>query len=370
MGENILEDQVEIDNPSDLSQNEARVLHSLIKWPDLTDQGIHSQIHMKKSTFSSIKARLKENDYFQKIYVPNFPLIGFEVMEIMHGHLNRFTSLSERMRVAGDVIKSFVEDFYVVSESNKAFNLSISENLTEYFKNQERFYKIYSENKFLTREGMKSQLYPFRISRVRSFLDFDSLIAKMFGFASEVTSYNLEMPTGNFEVVKLSKAEKKVLLGLIKYPEESDTLIADEVGVSRNTVANAKKRFLDENICFPKVIPNLSKLGLKLLVLSYRKFNPKTTMEQRKEASDLVRKHLSPFFYVSKNLDGFIISAHTSYEEYNRSMDEVVRYYLQHDYIEDEPITYNISIPDMTVIKNIEFLPLLEKYLEFSLSNK
>ena len=50
----------------ELSQNEARVLHSLVKWPNLTDQAIHSEIGMKKSTFSSIKTRLKENGYYNR----------------------------------------------------------------------------------------------------------------------------------------------------------------------------------------------------------------------------------------------------------------------------------------------------------------
>ncbi len=66
-------DQNNQDPLIDLSQNEARVLHSLVRWPDLTDQAIHSEIGMKKSTFSSIKTRLKEQDYYSRLFIPNFP---------------------------------------------------------------------------------------------------------------------------------------------------------------------------------------------------------------------------------------------------------------------------------------------------------
>lgn len=354
---------------ADLSQNERAVLHALIKWPDETDQTIHSQIGMKKSTFSSIKARLREQGYFQRYYVPNPPLLGFEMLMTMHGNLNRFSTIEERMRIAGETLKSFVEDFYVVSESNKAFNLSITQNLTEYSKNQEKFYQIYSANHFLTREGMSSEAFPFEISRVRAFMDFEALIAKLFGFASSPYKNDLLIPTGKVKSVKLSKAEKKVLIGLIKFPEESDTFIADEVGVSRNTVANAKRKFEEQRVCFPRVVPNLEKLGLKLMVFTHRRFNATTTMSQRETAAELVREHLSPFFYVSKNLDGFLISAHTSFEEYNRSMDEVMRFYLKNDYISEEPQNYHISIPNMETIKEFEFLPLIAKKLGFNLKD-
>ena len=353
------------DPSNSLSQNEARVLHSLIKWPDLTDQAVHSQIGMKKSTFSSIKTRLKENGYYTRYYVPNFPKIGLEMLVALHGHLNRFTSLEERMRVAKDLLESFVEDFHIASESNKAFNLSASTNLTEYSKNQEKFVQLYSENKFLDKNGMSVVYFPFEISRVRAFMDYESLVAKIFGFASDSYDKRQTIPNGQVTRAKLTKAEKKVLAGLVQFPEESDTLIADKVGVSRNTVANAKKKFLEQNICFPRAVPNLQKLGLKILVFSYRKFNPMTTMTQRAEASEMVRQLLAPFMYISKNLDGIVVSAHRSFEEYNQAHDEIMRFYLKHDYIIDEPISYQMSMNNINYIKEFDFLPLTLKTLGF-----
>ena len=223
---------------TDLSQNEARVLHSLVRWPDLTDQAIHSEIGMKKSTFSSIKTRLKEQNYYTHLFVPNFPKIGFELMLVMFGQLNRFTTYEERMRIAGDTVKSFTEDFYGLSESNKSFTLSVSENYTEYAKNLQKFLSLYAENKFLSKEGMITRTYPFELSRIYSFLDYESLLAKNFGFISEEYEKRITIPTGPTKVAKLSRAERKVLAGLVKYPEETDTLIADEVGHSQRRIAH------------------------------------------------------------------------------------------------------------------------------------
>ena len=114
------------------------------------------------------------------------------------------------------------------------------------------------------------------------------------------------IPTGKGKKIKLTKAERKVLVGLVQHPDETDTLIAEQVGVSRNTVANAKRIF-EKGICFPRVVPNLEKLGFKLLAFNYRKFNPKISSQDRIDAIENGRDKLNPHFYISKNLDGFII---------------------------------------------------------------
>ena len=349
----------------ELSQNESRVLHSIVKWPELSDQAIHSKIGMKKSTFSSIKTRLKENGYYKRLFIPNFPKIGFEMLHLMFGQLNRFTTYEERMRIANETIKGFTEDFFVVSEANQAFNLSVSQNYTEYAKNLETFLQLYSENKFLSKEGMFDNAFPFEISQCFSFLDYESLLAKSFGFISEEYEKRYTIPTGPVEKAKLSRAERKVLAGLVKYPEETDTLIAEEVGVSRNTVANAKRKFLKEEICFTRVIPNIKKLDHRTLVFSFVRFNPKISDEQRSNTVELVRNLMAPIFYINKNLDGFIISAHASEEEFDQLNDELMSFYMKNEIVLDDPVTYKIDSSKMNVIKDLEFLPSTLKVLGF-----
>lgn len=350
----------------DLSQNEARVLHSLVKWPNLSDQAIHSQIGMKKSTFSSIKTRLKEQGYYQRYFIPNFPKIGFELFMLMHGRLNRFTTYEERMRIAKDTLLSFTEDFHVISEANQAYHLSVSQNYTEYAKNYEKYIQLYSQNNFLSKEGMTVTHFPFQISEIHSFMDYESLIGKLFDFTTDKYNTRSTIPTGKTQKIKLTRAERKVLAGLVKYPEESDTLIAENIGVSRNTVANAKRKFLSKNICFPRVVPNLEKLGLKILNFTYRKFNPKMTQGQKVEAVETVREHLSPHFFITKNMEGFYVSAHISDDEFEDETKFVNNFYAKLGFVMEDPITYRMDISQMNVIKDFDFLPMSLKILGFS----
>lgn len=348
-----------------LSQNESLVLFALTKYPGNTDQAIHSQINMKKSTFSSIKTRLKEENYYNRYFIPTFPKIGFELIMLMFGHLNQFTTFEERMRIAEDTVKSFKEDFQVVSEANQAYNLSVSQNYTEFAKNLQKFQQLYSENKFLSKKGMQTVSFPFEITRIHSFLDYEALLAKLFGFSSDPYPKQSIIPTGPVSLVKLTRAERKVLAGLVKYPDDTDTLIAEEVGVSRNTVANAKRKFLKKGICFPRVVPNINKLDLKLLVFSYRKFNPRLPADIREEAIELTRRKLAPHFYLSKNLDGFLISSHQNNDEYEEANDEMMRFYNKVEYLTEEPQYLKIDVTKVNIIKELDFLPITIKTLGF-----
>jgi hypothetical protein len=133
------------------------------------------------------------------------------------------------------------------------------------------------------------------------------------------------------------------------------------MNVSRNTVASAKKKFLEEKLLYPKIIPNLKSLGYNLLVFIHKKFNPGSTVEDRVEATELVKKELTPFIYVSKDLEGIIVTAFRDYLDFNRTWGNVLKIFLKRDYIREEPLVYTLSIPNMTVIKSFDFLQLIEK---------
>lgn len=345
----------------ELSENESAVLHALIKWPNLSDQSVHLNIKMKKSTFSSIKTRLSDQNYFKRIYVPNFPKLGFELLIAMHGKLNRFSTFEERMRIAGDLVSSFTEDFSAIAEDNQSFNMSVAIKYTDYLRNSEKFIELYMLNNFLSKEGMNFTIFPFELSRIYSFLDYEALVAKVFNITDDNYDNRKIIDTGSTKVVKLTRAERKVLSGLTKYPEESDTTISKQIAVSRNTVANAKRKFLKKNICFMRVVPDLDKLGMTTLNFTYRKFNTKLKEKERIEAVNTVRSLFAPHFYISNKIEGIFVSAHKSMDEYKAANDELMDYYHKKDYVVEEPKSYQYNINSTKTIKENHFLPMILK---------
>ena len=60
-----------------------------------------------------------------------------------------------------------------------------------------------------------------------------------------------------------------------------------------------------------------------------------------------------------------MVSAHSSMDEFNKSYDELMSYYMKHEFIIDEPISYQMNIPSMNTTKELNFLPITLKVLGF-----
>ncbi len=73
----------------------------------------------------------------------------------------------------------------------------------------------------------------------------------------------------------LSMNHMRVLIGLCNYPMESDSFIANKIGVKRSTYATVKKRLTDppNSILSPINIPNFHMLGAELLSIYNVKLN-------------------------------------------------------------------------------------------------
>ena len=65
-----------------LLRSEKLVLYGLVKYPLLNDRELAEQLDMKMSTLTAINNQLKENDMFYSVSVPDFSMLGNELMII------------------------------------------------------------------------------------------------------------------------------------------------------------------------------------------------------------------------------------------------------------------------------------------------
>jgi hypothetical protein len=340
------------------------VLHALVKWPDLSDKVIRSRIGMRHSPYNSAKIRLKDLGYYRRCHVPNFPKIGFELLLVTHGLFIQKSTRSEGEQVTENPLQLFTEDIYHVSESGYFLSLTISENFTQYMKNFQDFTKETAKNDYLSLDQITSRVYPFALSIIWTFLDFEDLLTKHLSGFSETNSDRRSISSIYKQKSRLSNTEKKCLIGFIIYPEGSDHFLSKKINVSRTTISQTRKKFLDQRLCVPRVIPNLHKLGFKFLALTFYQLHPSITENQGIEASALIRHHLAPHIYVSCNNDGFLLSAHSSLEEFDQVNNELIQWFMKNEYTIDEPVTHIISIPDMTEWKDFNFEPLMLKLFD------
>jgi DNA-binding MarR family transcriptional regulator len=351
---------------NNLSYNEKLILYGLVRYPLSSDNEICNIFELKKSTFSTIKKRLSLKGYFKSIRVPIFQHLGCELLIVSYGKLNQNTSLKERLNISKKLWLSTPEHFFIVSESNQAIILSISKNITDFEERFEDITQIYKEYEFFDGRGFTTILFPFNLFRIFSFFDFAPFLNRYFNldfnddFEDNLISKKVKCQT---QYRDLTRLEKIVFYEFVKHPEYSDYKIAEVAKCSRHTVSRMKNEFYSEKLMRTTRIVNLNKLGLGILAFTHSRFNPKTTIDERKQYIQKVVDLQTPIFNISRRLEGVMITPFKNYTEYQDIHGEVTRYSARENLLQEDPTTMLLSIPRMTVLKDHENAMLVKKVL-------
>ncbi len=351
---------------NNLSYNEKMILYGLVKYPLKSDNEICNIYDLKKSTFSTIKKRLLVKNYFRSIRVPIFQHLGCELLIVSYGKLNQNTTLKERLNISRKLWLSTPEHFHIMSESNQAIILSISKNITDFEERFEDITQIYKEYEFFEGRGFTTILFPFNLFRIFSFFDYAPFLNRFFklgfddDFKDNLISKKVMCQVKHRELTKL---EKKVFFELIKNPEYSDYKIAEVADCSRHTVSRMKNEFYAEKLMRTTRLINLDKLGLGILAFTHSRFNPKTTLDERKNYLQKVSDLQTPIFNISRRLEGVMITPFKNYAEYQDIHGEVTRFSAREDLLQEDPMTMLLSIPRMSVLKDHENAMLVKKVL-------
>lgn len=350
-----------------LSHNEKLILYGLVKYPLKSDNEICNILDLKKSTFSTIKKRLFLKNYFRSIRVPIFQHLGCELLVVSYGKLNQNTTLEERLNISKKLWLGTPEHFYIVSESNQAIILSISKNITDFEERFEDITQIYKEYEFFEGRGFTTLLFPFKLFRIFSFFDFGPFLNRFFKLNLEgeedinIVSKKYMCDVKEREMTKL---EKRIYYELIQHPNYSDYKIADVAKCSRHTVSRMKNNFFNEKLMRTTRIMNLEKLGLSILAFTHSRFNPKTTLNERKNYLQKVVDLQTPIFNISRRLEGVMLTPFKDFEEYQRIHGEVTRFSAREEMLQEDPQTMLLSIPRMTTLRNHDNSLLVKKILD------
>ena len=132
----------------------------------------------------------------------------------------------------------------------------------------------------------------------------------------------------------LRDVELKLVSELMKNSRRSDRELAKAVGVSQPTIGRIIAR-LEKNGIIEQytMIPNFSKLGFKLLVMTFVKRRKDTTPEEQdkiakigKEAVDKSLKNIMTMRGIGLGYETVIISVHEDYSSYQELMRDVKQF--------------------------------------------
>lgn len=120
---------------------------------------------------------------------------------------------------------------------------------------------------------------------------------------------------------------KKLLYELIKDSSRSDRELGRVMGVSQPTVSRLKKILLEKGLIMGfTIIPDFSKMGYKLLVLTFVKRKTLlSSSEERQKGHEITKEWMSNQpniifgdYCRGMGMDGFMISFHKSYEDFDK----------------------------------------------------
>ena len=351
-------------NNTALSYNEKLILYGLVKYPLTSDNEICNIFNIRKSTFSTIKKRLFQKNYFRSIRVPIFQHLGCELLVVAYGKLNQNTTLKERLNISKKLWLGIPEHFYIISESNQAIILSISKNITDFEERFEDITQIYKEYEFFEDNGFTTILFPFQLFRIFSFFDYAPFLNRYFqlDFKTDddinIVSKKVMCTVRHYEMTKL---EKRIYFELIQNPYYSDYKIAEVARCSRHTVSRMKTKFYSEKLMRTTRI--IDKLGLSILAFTHSRFNPKTTLNERKRYLQKVVDLQTPIFNISRRLEGVMLTPFINFEEYQSIHGTVTRFSAREELLQKDPSTMLLSIPRMTTLRDHDNSLLVKKIL-------
>ena len=109
-----------------LKGNRAKVLWSLVRYPDAKMKTLANMLDMKMSTFSTSKDTLFRKGYLRRIRVPCVQRLGCELLGIVYANFNPMISATKRSEYSKKTVEIYDELFLSVGEAHLGFSLNFS----------------------------------------------------------------------------------------------------------------------------------------------------------------------------------------------------------------------------------------------------
>jgi len=346
----------------ELTKKEKLLLYGLSKYPKFTDKKLSEKLNLKHSTVTSIRHRLKVNEFYRSFNIPRLQNMGCKMLVVIYSNFSPLVPLEERVKITGKTIEVFDEIFFSAGVQDKGFSLSLAQNYASIGKINDIRTKTFGGRGLLEDEYPNMIVFPFEISKVYRFFDYAPLLKNNFNLDLKLDENSKNIDFKNEGNIILTNSEKKIYCMLIKYPELHDREIGEKIGVSRHTVSRVRRNFEEKNLIRKINLPNLKELGFEILTFSHIKFDPRNSPNMEKnEASQLLCN--STILMASRTFEAFMLSAHPNYDEYNKDKTRVMQILKENKWIAKDPKILTYSLNELIVIKDLRFAPIAKKII-------
>ena len=350
-----------------LSEREQLVMANLVQYPDIPDFELASKIGIKRSTFSTIKKRLRDKKYYTHVYLPNvayfnieFITLNIRVISELSSYYAVSDSSDEKKSVDFlDILKNSNRLLFSAVESNLALTLSCYEN---YSKFEEISCQL--ENKLLNlgiNLSLQQELhFPIRLSEFPRFLDYSKSLFRLFGISLEE---KLEKPIflpPQGPQLRITQVGQEILYSFLEAPGRTPREVSQLTGRPRTTTTRWLKKFVDSGVIVPRLFPNTKKLGLNILLLCrYCIISSQASTIER--SLSLIDKVLTPIILLRFGFDVIVTAVFSSFEEAKLAETHLISLMSDSDILFDVEYRNFLSLPHtITTLDYMDsFMPIL-----------
>jgi len=347
-----------------ISSRENLVLYHMVRNPDHSDRELGADTGLKLSTVTAIRTRLHARGYYSRVRVPHLQGFGGELLAVTYFYYKATIPLEIRLITGNKLVRDHKEVFWAGSEYTQALSLQFARNLTDARRNIAEIKELYTAQGFLDDGGVTFLTFPFEISKVPLFFNFEPLLRQSLGLSDEpkdLASLPGYLVEGDGQSIKLTNVGKRVYHGLIAWPEHTDTELSKVISVSQRTVTKLRNKFEHAGLFKSVMIPNLAKLGFKMLVFDHAKLNLRIPEKQRTEILNVLASIKPPIFMAVGGDDVVALTAYEDFETYRRCMNSFSEVYKQEDIFVREPKRLMFSLAEMKMLKEHVYGPIVAK---------
>jgi PAS domain S-box-containing protein len=325
-----------------LTDKEKLVLYAITAYPGLNDHELAEKIKIHRSTITSIRNRLRRENVYRCVVIPNLYALGCTIFVGIYGSFVEHSDKREKIKE----LFSKTKCCYVQASDDAFIVMLAARDLIEARSSTDDILR--SGMKFkLFKENPKIIYFPFQLSKIYNCFNFAGVLNHLFNlkFTNIHQGY-----TSPLSCIKLTKNMKEILYAHIKYPEATATELAKKIRLSRETILHNIHVLIKQNFMRKAVIPNIKKLNCELLVLSHLHFNPGISIEKI-DASDIARKMPQTIVDIYSADDEISIGVFNDYSMYHSVLKTVYGHYKKNSLLVKEPSMVRLLIKQIKIDK-------------------
>lgn len=353
----------------ELTDKEKHTLYGLVRYPLSTDKHLAKLLSLKHSTITAIRQRLHKGNFYRSVVIPRLQNLGCKMLVVIYTNFSPLIPLEERVRITGKTIEVFEEIFFSAGEQEKGFSLSLSKDYATIGRINDIRTQTFGGRGLLENEYPNMVVFPFEISRIYRFFDFAPLLNKHFSLNIPQSGDMPNFGTVTHHDSEMTETEKNVYTLMVKYPEESDTILGGKLGISRHTISRLRRGFEQQMLIRRMNLPNLKNLGFEILSFYHIRFDPRRPHDlEDPEIARLMSD--STIFFASRLFEAIMISVHRDYDEYKQDSTQMMQVLKEKKWVAENPLILTYSLSSLIIIKDFAFAPLAKKIVGCTLDLK